>query len=117
MNYYDARQRQSDQKWDFTCHNRRTGTWAVGKCADHQCHHDTPEEARECYRQYILDHKLVLDHHEFKPWAECDVEGCDFDTNRAAEAGPYFYWALCSQHMNKETVASLLKVGSFMGSW
>jgi len=94
MNYYDARQRQSDQKWDFTCHNRRTGTWAVGKCADHQCHHDTPEEAREC-----------------------DVEGCDFDTNRAAEAGPYFYWALCSQHMNKETVASLLKVGSFMGSW
>lgn len=117
MNYYDARQRQSDGKWDFTCHNRRMGTWPIGTCGQQRCEHNTPDEARECYRQYILDQMLKLDHHEFKPWVECEAEGCDFDTNKAAQAGNYFHWALCPKHMNKETVAGLLKVGSFMGSY
>lgn len=34
MNYYDARQRESDGRWDYTSANRRTGTHPVGYCAE-----------------------------------------------------------------------------------
>ncbi len=73
---YQPRQREGDKKWDFTCHNKRTGTRPVGKCADKTCNHDTEGEAQECYRQWLLDTKLDIEGTEFsKPWLECEVEG------------------------------------------
>ena len=118
MNYYGARQRENDKKWDFTCHNKRTGTRPVGKCADMACKHDTEQEAQECYRQWLLDIKLDIEGQEFgKPWLECEVEGCDHDTNVRVKAGQYHSWILCQTHRTKEVVASMLKVHSFMGSY
>jgi hypothetical protein len=35
MNYYDARQRK-DGFWDYSCANRRIGTYPVGYCAKYQ---------------------------------------------------------------------------------
>ncbi len=32
MNYYDARQRSDDKRWDYTVANKRTGTYAIGYC-------------------------------------------------------------------------------------
>jgi hypothetical protein len=46
VNYYAARQR-TDGCWDWTCYNRRIGTWADGACIDHKCKHATKEEAEE----------------------------------------------------------------------
>lgn len=32
MNYYEARKRESDGRWDYTSANKRTGTHPVGYC-------------------------------------------------------------------------------------
>jgi len=117
MNYYKARQRVSDEKWDFTCHNDNMGkTWRVGICAHGKCSHDTPEEAQECYKQYLLG-KVKLEAGEFKPWHVCDVEGCDADTNVSTKAGQYHRWALCEKHRTREVVEELLNPVNFFGSY
>jgi hypothetical protein len=117
MNYYDARQRQSDQKWDFTCQNDNR-IWAVGKCADKQCNHDTPDEARACYGQWLIDNRLELEAGTLhKQWVECEVEGCDHDTDTVSRVGQYYRFMLCQTHRTKEQVAKMVEVGSFFGSY
>lgn len=84
MNYYDARQRKGDSKFDYTCMNDGH-IWPVGYCAGfpsptangdshlaelltkelerlaplkdrfHTNGHATKEEACACYRRYLLD--------------------------------------------------------------
>lgn len=83
MNYYAARQRQSDQRFDFTCKNDSL-IYPVGYCGGfapplsndayvnellkleqeklaphkHKFHtdgHGTKEEAAACYRKFLLD--------------------------------------------------------------
>lgn len=47
MNYYEARQRQTDKCWDWTCQNDNR-VWRVGACnVEPKCQHKTKEEANE----------------------------------------------------------------------
>ncbi len=86
MNYYAARQRDEDKKWDYTCMNDGR-TWPTGYCskfleAKHHTeggyfhtqesidkhngfkdkygphNHGTKEEAMDCYKDYLLDNDL-----------------------------------------------------------
>ena len=105
------------QEVGFTRKND-SAVWPIGKCAAGKCNHDTEAEAQECYRQWLLDHKLDIKGTEFsKPWLECDVEGCDHDTNVEVRLGQYHRFKLCQTHRTVEQVASMLSVGSFMGSY
>ena len=45
MNYLQARKRESSGRWDYTCHNNRTGTYAIGYCRGW----------REATRQELID--------------------------------------------------------------
>lgn len=134
MNYYEPRQRESDQRWDFTCQND-DHVWPVGYCRPwldveeregdpvitqlliteekralpfkdkhHSNGHETAEEAAQCYRQYLLDQKLRL-MGEAGERRECNV--CDEMTNLYAEIinGPFL--SLCKAHNNRETVEKL----------
>lgn len=91
-----------------------TGYVDVG---DAQCAgHDTPEEAAEHYRQYLLTERLRLDgmrseNQQFR----CEAEGCDEWTQTHAHLGSWLMWALCDAHRTRETVEVLYpKVGE---SW
>jgi hypothetical protein len=103
MNYYGARQRKTDGTWAFTCMNDGA-IWPIGYCRPYQDlpnhpitggprpadevekeratahkHHDgghaTAEEARECYRQYMLDHELRLMRKDSSAQHKCKVCG------------------------------------------
>lgn len=83
MNYYAARQRENDKKWDYTCMNDGR-TWPTGYCSRfleakvgeygytietvtrHNSfkdkygphYHETKKEAEDCYKEYLLDNSL-----------------------------------------------------------
>lgn len=130
MNYFAARQRECDKRWDYTC--KRDGViYPVGYCAGwrepqpgiltpgqikewlneaiphqdkfHNDGHATAEEARECYKQYLLDFSLHLN---------CDAsvalkcEMCDSLTTKRAKVDSST-WALCDVHRTRENVEAL----------
>jgi len=33
MNYYQPLQKEDTKRWDYCCHNKRTGTYPIGYCA------------------------------------------------------------------------------------
>ncbi len=134
MNYYDARKRSSDNRWDYTCMNDGH-VWPVGYCRPWQpltCpplseayvndphqqkkhaefkdkHHDdghaTEQEARECYRQYLLDKKLVLDRKLIDLQRKCAV--CETWTQGCAEVGLHLF-VLCDDHRTRGQVEKLM---------
>jgi len=58
MNYYKARQHKDTKKWKYTMVNDGK-IYEVGYCATEGCKgHDTPEEACEHYKQYLIDKRL-----------------------------------------------------------
>jgi hypothetical protein len=132
MNFYDAREIQDGDgkgtgKWRYTCYNdNQKRTWAVGYCAQDCPGHDTPDEAREHYKQYLLDIALRLDANADSvpgavepPKFKCEAEGCEALTSKAAKVGygiPRMF-NLCPEHMNRETVETLFEVGSSFGSF
>jgi len=124
MNYYTTSQRQSDNKWDYTRNNRPVGycrpyekidTERYGlteeECSEyektshkhHDCGHDTEEEARECYKQYLLDHNLRFGKMSNQK-NKCRV--CEEWTQGYAEIGNTMF-VLCENHSNEESVSSL----------
>lgn len=113
MNYLAARQRQSDGRWDYTSHNDRYGTHAIGYC--HQAgggHHATQAEAEMCYREYLMDN-AVYDVEERDAKRQCKMPGCEVWTQNMARVGQYQYYHLCKDHMNRE---SLPKVVPLVGT-
>jgi hypothetical protein len=133
MNYYDARQRNEDKRWDYTCRNDDR-IWPVGYCHTyvepeeldkiwpmreeerekhvankHKYHttgHATAEEACECYREYLLDQELRLGN-KWDSQHHCEV--CDAWTDMYAEVGHTKYMNLCEAHNNREEVEKLFK--------
>lgn len=69
--------------------------------------HATPGEARECYRQYLLDHELDLSLFSHKP-SLCQV--CFRATERYAKIGNFAYFELCEEHLTREYVEGLFDV-------
>jgi hypothetical protein len=109
MNYDTPRQiMQSDGspsgKWHYTSMNDKV-IRPVGYCA-HGCDgHDTPEEAAEHQRQYMLATNLALDW-QTSEWRECVICG-DLTKRHAAIPLEYKTWPLCDRHRTAETVAKL----------
>ena len=111
MNYYEAREREADGRWDFTRMNDGK-VWAVGYCADvDHASHGSREEANECYRTFLLDKCLHLDGTTGNVHRPCSVEGCGVLTNIVARIqGPMLdEWPLCDAHRKREVVETLFK--------
>lgn len=143
MNYYKARQRESDQRWDYTCQNDNR-VWPVGYCGrpmqeedfaklgipmserekahlatnGHKYHtdgHATEAEACECYRQYLLDTQLTLDHEDPHQQRKCQV--CEQWTTKFAIFGSTQLFFLCDEHRTREHVEQLTsKIGEIWSS-
>lgn len=136
MNYYEARQRESDQRWDYTCRNDNY-TWAVGYCRAfeawtkekaaeyglpvssnalakeasfaHKHHtdgHATPEKACDCYREYLLDQKASYLRSYVGTQYPCIV--CGIFSEFFASVGDTNF-DLCLQHNNSITVREHFK--------
>jgi hypothetical protein len=131
MNYYAARQRQKDMRWDYTVRNDDR-TSPVGYCAPymewteeffkkigigedhpqvvlgknfkHKHHtggHATREEAQSCYREYLLDQRLRLKRERTDTQKKCAV--CGSWTTLYAEIDMET-WDLCEAHNSREEV-------------
>jgi hypothetical protein len=119
MNYYQARQRNTSLRWDFTCKNDKR-IWPVGYCSgksdggpyDNKYHddgHASAEEASECYRQYLLDNRLVFDEGEgSRTMRVCQYPGCDEFTSGMAEI-EFCVFYLCDSHRTREIVESMFE--------
>ena len=130
MNYLKARQRQIDGRWNYTSMNDGE-IYAIGYCHafhefdnsipvteqekekhqanSHKYHtigHATEEEACECYRQYLLDHRLHLNKEMGDQQKKCHI--CGVWTDQFAEIGINWY-PLCPEHNTREVVATLFE--------
>lgn len=136
MNYYAAKQRQSDMKWDYTCSNNNF-TQPIGYCSEyidwtpellsrlgvpydhpsfekqrnfqhkhHNCGHETKQEARECYREYLLDQKLKLMCENAETQIRCKI--CGKWTNLYAEIETNM-WNLCEEHNNRKEIEKIFE--------
>lgn len=134
MNYYSAQQ-DEDGKWFFTCNGYPTGycqeykefseddikNFYISesqikehedtKTKHHCCGHDTYGEACECFKQYMLDHRLRLGLKMSNQQLKC--EACGDWTQNYIEID-YRVMPLCEKHNNRETVESLYKAPSQM---
>ena len=136
MNHLCAKQRLHDGRWDYTrngfptgyCHKYKrlfeSGGVLPPEVAQrenermepfvskfHDDGHETAEEARECYKQYLLDTRLHLVTEEPENASQqhrCQI--CQKFTGCHASAGPYRLFTLCPEHQTREHVASLLEV-------
>jgi hypothetical protein len=133
MRYYKARQRK-DGKWDYTCSmgdyihpvgycaayrewtKEDEDRFAIPaddpqvvksrsfKDKHHDCGHDSPKEAEECYKQYLLDQKL---HKGFSNEVQRKCQVCGEWTQHYIEVDMRF-WELCEKHNNRDEVSKLL---------
>jgi hypothetical protein len=103
--YYQARQRTSDGRWDYT--NMNDGrVWPIGYCGgEGGGHHATEMEARECYTKYLLDTRTNFDRKMQDQKLRCEV--CGEFTDGVAEVG-HASFVLCDQHRTREHSATLL---------
>jgi hypothetical protein len=139
MNYYQARKRESDGRWDYTRNNRPAGYCQEFKEFDpefvenyhisevevekhnkfsdkyHTDGHECEEEACDCYKEYQLDHALRLGLKMSDQQMKCKI--CDEWTQKYAEIDCSMY-ILCDEHNNREEVEKLYKAPEFsMSSW
>lgn len=141
MNYYQPRKRESDGRYDFTCLNDGK-TWAVGYCTKfrewwksdsirgfpvsqkeidaeilfkdkyHIDGHATYEQAGECYKEYLLDHRLKLGRKMTDQKLKCEV--CGEWTSLFATLGDSEMWTLCQEHNTREEVEKLFETPSLI---
>lgn len=114
MNYYGARQREGDKKWDYTCKNDNR-VWPVGYCAQSDGgHHDTKEDAYKCYTKYLLDNRMRLDRKLSNMQLKCEI--CAVYTEMQAEVDQTAF-TLCDEHRTRENVEKLFgTVGDIISS-
>lgn len=107
MNYDQPRELQSGG-WHYTSRNDDR-IHPVGYCPDHRdSPHATEDEARACYRNYLLEQRTRLDG-TLGAWNPCEApSGCALLTNRAAVIQGDPRWRLCDEHRTAEIVAELL---------
>ena len=128
MNTYEPLQRLSDSRWDYTRNGKATGyCQAFEPFSDefvkrfhisqteidkHNAHkdkyhadgHETKEECLECYKEYLLDHRLRLNGQDASRQCKCEV--CGEWTQRFADLGSQILY-LCDAHHSREEVAKI----------
>lgn len=118
MNYDKAREIKSGAnagKWHYTRMNDGV-IWPIGFCSEGCSGHDTPEEACEHYRRYLLSNlRIQGPKTERWPKEKCAVEGCETEATHLLSVDCWKYWEVCEAHATKETAETLVpKVGE---SW
>lgn len=114
MNYYKASQRKDTKRWDYTCTNDNR-TWPIGYCRE-DGGHETEQEARDCYKRYLLDNRLRLDGDLEHTQKKCEFAGCDCWTSRYAEVDMRMF-SLCDEHRTREVVEKFFSVGESISSY
>lgn len=122
MNYRQALEIQKDGNPTGKYHYTNTNddrTYPIGYCRDGCPGHDTPEDAQEHYKQYLLNENLRLDAHKLHNMKlKCEAkDGCEEYTDTAASVGGIKHYHLCNKHRTKEEVAKLLVVGQEISSY
>jgi hypothetical protein len=122
MNYYGARQRQKDKRWDFTIMNNGhvspTGychAWSewpddlksmasleyrqyvTDKDKYHGEGHENKEDAERCYYRYVLDTKLRPAKCPDDEQHKCEIPDCGKWTQAGLQADSAPTW-LCEAH-------------------
>lgn len=115
MNYYDARQHSITERWCYTC--RQGGDiWTVGTCGE-DGGHESSEEARACYRTYLLANRLLLNVELGDEHRICGVVDCQELTHQACMIDMWTM-PLCPSHMNPDQATRLFPpVGSQISSY
>lgn len=91
----------------------------IHKAVEHKYHkegHDTPEEACECYKEYLLDKHMNLGHKMMGTKKTCENEGCEEMTDNMAIVGGRSF-ILCDKHRNRETIEKMFEVGNAISSY
>lgn len=136
MNYYEPKQRKTDGRWVYTRNNYPVGYCCEYKEIDpklipiseaeqesyrvtaHKHHadgHETEKEACECYKKYLLDHRLSLNRKMSNQQEKCKI--CGEWTQGFAEIDCQLF-VLCGKHNNIESVETLYKAPSWScSSW
>lgn len=141
MNYYQARKRESDGRWDFTCRNDDR-IWPVGYCHEYRpftgnerwmvggAEHAAKENAKEepFRSKYHVDghatageaancyRRYVLDHRthlrEEYPHTKLECVVCKEWTTLRASVDHGRSWPLCELHNNQDEVERLYPASS-----
>jgi len=111
MNYAEARQRQSDGRWDWTTRNDDR-IWRSSPCSAHEDGHATREEAERHHWEYELDNvrRFVVADAGAVTLERCQI--CSvFTASHVRFADGYTMFFLCSIHQDR---ASLEQVHPFV---
>lgn len=102
--------------WHYTRHNDRTGTYAIGPCAEGCAGHATEEEACEHYRQHLISNVVIRGPKTVSSWPKnkCEIDGCECEGTMLADIPGGQCWELCPAHATQEHIAPLVRVGE---SW
>lgn len=79
---------------------------AVGYCAAGCAGHDTADEAREHYRQFLVNERVSLFPEQMQRPERCRV--CGAWTQSYARVESWDFYPLCPEHLTRESVALLL---------
>ncbi len=107
MLHFKARQIEEMKKWRYSCeHGGDTHT--APSCLDCEGH-NTPEEACECYRQYLLDNLLHLEDDLWAPGnlMRCNIQECEAMTRGGARITGRRTFMLCQEHRTRETMEKI----------
>lgn len=79
--------------------------------------HDTPEEACEHYKEYLLDKAEYRQKLSEWPKDKCMRPDCNSEATHVVHIpGETYNYIFCEQHCNRENVSALLNVGWSMSS-
>ncbi len=111
MNYAQARQRETNQRWDWTTMNDGR-VWASAPCSQHTDGHATAEEAERHFWEYELDtvRRFVVSDDEAASLERC-LACSAFTASHVRFADGYTTFFLCPDHQDR---AALERVHPFV---
>lgn len=101
MNYDQPRMLADGRGWHYTSMNDGK-VHAIGYCWHHKDEpHPTEDDARRCYRDYLLNERLQLTGSS-REYHRCEAKGgCEILTNKIAVLDGWPRWWLCDEHLSK----------------
>lgn len=98
-------------KWRYTRRNDNQ-IWAIGFCADDCPGHDTPEEACEHHKEYLLSGMKIRGPKTSEwPKYKCRKKGCNSEaTHFLIIPGRFSDICVCEAHANVDTARELVVV-------
>ena len=124
MNHYKPREITKEGKptglFHYTCRNDNQ-IWPVGPCADGCPGHATTDEAREHYRQWLIDGITFYAETQEWPKEKCESEGCNQQATfwgvSRNEPGQFNQRRFCKDHATKEEMAKFIDAGDCSSSY